>query len=119
MFKKQARKGQCFSTTKKLDELSESDITTIPDIIREGFNFTDGCGFISREYAAELSKRLDRYDLSALQIRLMGAKGMLMVNPDPMSHKIALRESQKKFESKNYNFEICGINKFSQGYLNC
>jgi hypothetical protein len=49
----------------------------------------------------------------------MGAKGMLMVNPDKMQQKVALRKSQIKFEAENYSFEVCGVNKYSQGYFNC
>ena len=44
---------------------------------------------------------------------------MVMVNQNPMDHKIALRKSQIKFESDSYSFEVCGVNSYSQGYLNC
>jgi len=49
--------------------------------------------------------------ISAIQIRLGGAKGILMRSPqtdlDPDDNCVSLRKSQIKFESKDTNLDIC------------
>ena len=52
MLKRYARRGQCFSTTKFILQLDKSEVTyNLPDVKRNGFIFTDGCGYISPELA--------------------------------------------------------------------
>ncbi|UYV69474.1 hypothetical protein LAZ67_6003713 [Cordylochernes scorpioides] len=74
------------------------------DIIRSGYNFSDGIGMISPLLAYELSgsKREDKYKPSAFQIRYPGCKGMLAVNCDLKGNEIRLRRpSMVKFKSNN------------------
>jgi hypothetical protein len=66
IFKRFARKGQCFTTTTQVEELKQSDIVMINDIERNGHNFTDGCGFISKKYAHHLWYELGFNHVSAL-----------------------------------------------------
>ena len=63
--------------------------------------------------------------MSAFQIRIGGAKGILAVNKDKSIFKvngheynILLRKSQVKFPSQNLSLEIVRCATFSQGYLN-
>lgn len=48
ILKKYARRGQCFSTAKFIMELKPNELQSgYPDIKRNGYTFTDGCGHIS------------------------------------------------------------------------
>lgn len=81
ILKKYARRGQCFSTTKFICQLSEENLVfDVPDIIRNGYNFTDGCGMISQELSSLISQQFG-VDSTAFQIRIAGAKGILMLDP--------------------------------------
>jgi len=54
--KRFARKGQCFSTSKFVASLSHENVEmNLPDIKRNGFNFTDGVGYISEELATKIA----------------------------------------------------------------
>jgi RNA-dependent RNA polymerase len=57
-------------------------LANFPDIKRNGYCFTDGVGYISPRLAQLISQ--DHFGLgyvcSAFQIRIGGAKGVLMVN---------------------------------------
>ena len=79
ILKKFARKGQCFSTSKLICELKPDEVTFgVEDIKRNGFCFTDGVGYISSELANAVAKDFRFKKVSAFQIRLAGAKGVLM-----------------------------------------
>jgi len=66
-----------------------------PDIKRDGFNFTDGVGYISMDLIKQIAQKEFRFtELSGLQIRLAGAKGVLMAKQDmPEGIKVILRDS--------------------------
>lgn len=51
----QSRKGMGFSTTKFIDFVPQDKVEMIEDIERNDFNFTDGCGFISKRLAREVN----------------------------------------------------------------
>jgi RNA-dependent RNA polymerase len=54
-----------------------------PDIKRNGYNFTDGAGHISLALAASTSELFGlTHCSSAFQVRIGGAKGVLMIKPD-------------------------------------
>ena len=82
--------------------------------------FSDGCGNISLELCKLLNDRLGLYKCSAYQIRLGGAKGVLMSKPalGESERLVELRESQIKFKSKDYYLEVVRGSTFTQGYLN-
>ena len=81
ILKRYARRGQCFSTTKNVANLTEEQVVQYyPDIERNGFCFSDGCGFIHPDLAAEIAHKYKFTNMSAFQIRLGGAKGVLAVN---------------------------------------
>ena len=94
-----ARRGQCFTTTKYITVLEkDKHIVDIDDIKRERldnldkpefdengvlkkqyYTFTDGCGNISRALCDEINKKFGLSKCSAYQVRLGGAKGVLMM----------------------------------------
>lgn len=52
ILKKQARKGQCFSTSKLVRKMKPGEVTFgLDDIERNGYTFTDGVGYISEQLA--------------------------------------------------------------------
>lgn len=58
----------------------------LPDIERDGFCFSDGCGFIDSICAQKIAQGCYNYqNVSAFQIRIGGAKGVLVakenINP--------------------------------------
>ena len=54
VLKKFARKGQCFSTSKHMCVMKpEEVIFGVEDIVRNGYTFTDGVGYISPALAKE------------------------------------------------------------------
>ena len=56
ILKRYARRGQCFSTAKFVLNLDRNLVeTNLPDIKRNGYCFTDGCGHISQSLAAQIS----------------------------------------------------------------
>jgi hypothetical protein len=77
----------------------------IESIDKDGnkYCFTDGCGEISNDLMIEVSKSLNAFPFipSAIQIRLLGFKGMLVLNPKLDEKTINIRPSMKKFEIKN------------------
>ena len=66
-------------------QLEEADVNqNFPDVQRNGFVFSDGCGFIHPGLAQLIADKLSFTQISAMQIRLGGAKGVLTIpnNPD-------------------------------------
>ena len=112
--KRYARRGQCFSTTKNVMQLTKNEVYIgYPDIERNGFCFSDGCGWIRPDLAMEIAREFDHTNMSAFQIRLGGAKGVLAVNHDPdifhidgVHYKVLLRKSQVKFPSDYLSLDI-------------
>ena len=125
-----SRRGQCFTTTKFITELDPSEICIIEDIKvkktddpedMEGYyNFTDGSGNISLELCKLINERLNLYQCTAYQMRLGGAKGVLVCKPQLGEgvRLIEMRQSQIKFKSNDYFLEAVRGSTFTQGYLN-
>ena len=90
----------------------------LPDIVHNGSTFTDGVGHISEELATFAAKRFNYTKCSAFQIRIAGAKGVLMVKPGLQGCQIALRQSQIKFEADDLTFNVIRCATYGQGYLN-
>ncbi|RVD90064.1 uncharacterized protein DFL_001045 [Arthrobotrys flagrans] len=122
-----ARLGQCFSTTRAMDGFKVKDIT-IPDVERNGFCFTDGCGTISPSAAQLIA---DEFPItrspvpSAFQFRLGGCKGVLVVDPNikktetgEASFQVCIRPSQRKFDADHNSLEIIRYSDFSVATLN-
>ena len=57
LLKRFARKGQCFSTSKFVADLNPEGVEmNCPDIKRNGFNFTDGFGYISEGLSDKIAQ---------------------------------------------------------------
>ncbi|KAK0488744.1 RdRP-domain-containing protein [Armillaria novae-zelandiae] len=102
-----ARWGQMFSTSLPSVEISPDMIRRIPDrTAGSGLNalFTDGCSTISRDLMIVVKDKILRRTEavpSALQFRLGGAKGVLVLDPNLTGTTLTLRPSQIKFDSEN------------------
>ncbi|KAH9895515.1 RNA dependent RNA polymerase-domain-containing protein [Xylariomycetidae sp. FL2044] len=114
---------RCFSTTRAPKGISLGyRLTTIPDIERHGWCFTDGVGKIAGPLAQDIAtklKLLKRDAPSAYQFRLGGSKGLLVVCPDLSWNELQLRPSQMKFmASGSRGIEIIKASRFSVATLN-
>jgi RNA-dependent RNA polymerase len=117
-----ARLGQCFSSTRCAYRIpSDVKVREIDDVERNGYKFTDGIGLISRDIMDEIKILLRKPDepICALQVRLSGCKGMLVILEDPNIKKtILVRKSMIKFYSPDWQIEICAISKYNPAKLN-
>ena len=112
-----ARLGQPLSQSIPTINIPEDQVTVLPDITRNGYEFTDGCGRISLQLAKQIRDDIGlSYIPSAFQFRYAGSKGVVIV--DKRVHGLELRESQVKFQSSHTCFEVLGWSKRSVGRLN-
>ncbi len=84
--------------------------------------FTDGIGKISKDLIDRMALRLGLKDLSIIQIRYLGAKGLLVLDEELPNKTIVLRPSMIKYEcekgsAKKY-LDILDSNKYKAGFLN-
>lgn len=116
-----ARLGQCFSTTRAINGLSQPTLKTVDDIEIGKYSFTDGVGkispFLAQMIAAELGVRSPLAP-SAFQFRLGGCKGILVVSPDAKEKEVHIRKSQEKFTAVYNGLEIIRCSRFSAATLN-
>eukprot|EP01018_Ginkgo_biloba_P010063 Gb_08298 [translate_table: standard] len=117
-----ARMGQCFSSTYCTVEVPLSEVERkLPDIERNGYNFSDGIGKITPDLAMEVARRLQLVDRpSAYQIRFGGYKGVVTTwAAKPRSKfKLSLRPSMLKFESQHNMLEVISWTRFLPCFLN-
>ena len=123
-----ARIGQNFSTTRGLSVQvkitvykENTSILVLPDVVRNGFTFTDGVGkissFLARMIAAEF--KLPTEDAPAVfQFRLGGCKGVLAMDPTLGSHEVHIRRSQYKFAAIHHGLEIIRTSSYASASLN-
>ena len=103
--KKASRIGLLLSTAKPVVSINDTQVDRIADVENDKFNFTDGCGLISPDIAAQITGYPFQYQYeqqvhkfpSVYQIRFKGCKGILMLDTT-LVNKIALRQSMIKFE---------------------
>ncbi|ORY97352.1 RNA dependent RNA polymerase-domain-containing protein [Syncephalastrum racemosum] len=113
------RMGQCFSSTTPVTMLQSNEVTIIDDITQGPYCFTDGVGKISFSLARDISQQLKLdHTPSAYQIRLGGAKGVLMVSSFLSKRQVQLRPSQIKFESSHTMLEVVRPAVFLSATLN-
>lgn len=115
-----ARLGLCFSETQKTLNVPELRIQEISDIERNGFKFSDGIGKISPEYLLESRHILninENEEICAVQIRLGGCKGVLVLAPE-LENCIKIRPSMRKFKSPALELEVCSFAKYKPAFLN-
>ncbi|RGB33663.1 RNA dependent RNA polymerase-domain-containing protein [Rhizophagus diaphanus] len=114
-----ARMGQCFSSTRAIQKLPIDDIKEIPDIVRNGFTFSDGVGNISFSIAKKIAYELDLKTIpSAFQFRMAGYKGVLCQALNVKENQVQVRPSQHKFESHHNVLEVIRGSTFISAYLN-
>ncbi|KAL7997130.1 putative helicase/UvrB, RNA-dependent RNA polymerase, eukaryotic-type, ATP-dependent helicase HrpB [Plasmopara halstedii] len=117
------RLGQAFSSTKETYLINQSVLDNpLDDISNEKYVFTDGCGQIAPVGAEIIVRELQlTYTPSAFQIRLGGAKGVLVVSDlgDDISREnsVVLRRSMCKFTSNHTMIEIVACSGKSEAYL--
>lgn len=84
--------------------------------------FTDGIGKISADLIERISLKLSIKDLSILQIRYKGAKGILVKDFRLGKNSIHLRKSMIKYqcnhEAAQKYLDILDWNKYKSGFLN-
>ena len=104
--KRAARIGLLLSTAGETVKIREDDINRIADVERNGFTFTDGCGYISPVLAKMIVEHLEisekykhqKYPYpSVFQVRLLGCKGVLVLNPF-LVKGVEIRKSMEKFK---------------------
>lgn len=116
-----ARLSQAFSATARTIKVPRENLLRRPDIVMQngGASYTDGLGQISSELMAEVwdryvsihgehrkRKLLRASAPSAIQIRLGGNKGVLLVNPRLEGKKLIVRPSMTKFGSPHHDLEV-------------
>jgi len=75
-----ARVGLLLSSTRHVEFIPDSRWRMESDIVRNGFEFTDGCGRMSTRIAQKFVRKTGRYQHleykvpSVIQIRIMGCK---------------------------------------------
>jgi hypothetical protein len=123
--KQAARIGLLFSSCIFMVTLDNNyKLPDITDIIRNGYNFTDGCGLLSHQLAKHLSKtaniqfRNSEFTPSVFQIRWAGYKGIVVVDKRKDINKkwIQFRTSMKKFDLLANDFNLFGICDYSKPY---
>ncbi|KAH9824517.1 RNA-dependent rna polymerase like protein [Teratosphaeria destructans] len=107
-----ARIGQCFTDTVASVILDEKQISNLPIIERNGRDFSDGCGTISKALLQDVWRVYgSRRSLkpTTLQIRFQGAKGVVSLDSRLTGRQLNLRSNMRKFESAtSWTLEICG-----------
>ncbi|KAI5995827.1 RNA dependent RNA polymerase-domain-containing protein [Pisolithus orientalis] len=102
-----ARMAQAFTATDPSVRLHEFQWSEIPDIEERGIVFTDGIGTISQGLARWVWQTLcenwsdhgeNAVQPTAYQIRFLGYKGMVSVDPNLEGIHMCLRPSMKKFD---------------------
>lgn len=91
------------------------------DFAGNGKAYTDGIGKISCNLIDEIRTKFKEPRLCAIQIRYIGAKGVLAADPELPDGHIILRKSMVKFENDQYNLQkisILDYNKYRVGTLN-
>ncbi|KAI3641046.1 hypothetical protein MIR68_001924 [Amoeboaphelidium protococcarum] len=116
-----ARLGQCFSSTTPVN-IESQKVIEIPDIERNGYNFSDGIGKISPVIAKAIANAMQLIEIpSAFQVRMGGYKGVLAVDPtiSDQDALVQFRPSQKKFiTSHQSSLDIIRTSLYSPAYLN-
>jgi len=123
IFKNTARKGMIFSDTKYSTDVNIFNIIPLEDEKRGEYIITDGMGKISKDLIEHSSKiwginELNLNIISVIQIRFMGCKGVLALDPSLGPNTVHYRESQKKFESDDTALNICSVANFKEGFIN-
>lgn len=108
-----SRMGIPFSTTRELKHNDLRRLMTLDDVKVGKYTFTDGAGLCSQAVAVAAAKVLGikgpgiKAQPSAIQARIGGAKGILVVSDKLEGFRYQLRESMVKFTTARVEF--CAI----------
>jgi RNA-dependent RNA polymerase len=108
-----SRMGIPFSTTRELKHDDLRRLMTLDDVKVGKYTFTDGAGLCSQAVAVAAAKVLGikgpgiKAQPSAIQVRIGGAKGILVVSDKLEGFRYQLRESMVKFTTARVEF--CAI----------
>lgn len=103
--------------------LKENDYFVIDDIKKGRHSFTNGCGYMNMQFAAEV-KQLEnlQYIPSIVKIVYQGFFGIVVARPDLNFVKVEFRNSMKKFSFQNRdlfnNMTSLGVLDYSRPYTN-
>ena len=105
--KRAGKIGMLFSPLKQTHSLDPAQCRFEQDIKRgffRSYTFTDGCGFMSREFSLEVQKTLKLdYHPSTVQVRYRGTEGLLVLKEDLTEIKVQFHESMRKFATLEQN----------------
>ncbi len=94
-------------------QIEIKDKNKVSDIL-----LSDGCGYISYHLANEIRKFLNLdFIPSCYQARFGGNKGVWSLYRTEENF-VVCRDSQKKFNSEFYEFEVCEYSRYRKGHLN-
>ena len=101
------RIGLAFSQTAPIAELKPTQIIAMPEVIRNGYRFSDGCGVMGLGVARKAQQAFNLKRIpGAIQVRLGGVKGMLSLKIDFDHDSVGIRPSQVKFSSTSRILEV-------------
>ncbi|TLD04595.1 RNA-dependent rna polymerase like protein, partial [Venturia nashicola] len=107
-----ARIGQNFTDTNETIDIRPESFRFLPMITRNGYDFSDGVGTISKDLLMKVWKVYGTRRLlkpTALQIRFQGCKGMVSLDTRLAGEQLLLRQNMKKFDTEHtWKLEICG-----------
>lgn len=107
--KRLARLGLALSTSTWVADFADC-VDVVDDICIGGHCFTDGCGEMSQEVADEVRQCLGLPAApSAVQIRLGGAKGVLVLSLRLQGRRVRLRKSMVKFKSDDAGLWVVSV----------
>ncbi len=123
IFKNTSRKGMIFSETKYVTDVDIHNIIPLEDEQRGKYIITDGIGKISRDLIELSAKKWGVNDIklkpiSAIQIRFMGSKGVLAVDPLLENGTVHLRYSQIKYQTNDTSLNVCSVGNYKEAFLN-
>jgi hypothetical protein len=96
-----------FTQTTPIDEIPLHCILAEPELVGNGYQYSDGCGVMGRGIARKVQEVLMLQELpGAIQIRMGGVKGMLSYKHDYPENKIGIRPSMVKFRSNHRMLEV-------------
>jgi len=105
-----ARLGQTFTTTHHSIPLKSDEVSTIAEVSRGGYEFSDGVGTMSQGMLDQIWKSTnvdpDSVKSVVYQIRVGGSKGVLSLDSTLPGKQICLRPSMTKFGADNAELEI-------------
>lgn len=115
--------GNLFVGFDKHLSLKENDYFVIDDIKRGSLNFTQNCGYMNMQFAAEV-KKLEGlpYIPSVVKVVYQGFHGSFVLRKDLNFVKVEFRDSMKKFSFQHRelfsNMTSVGVLDYSRPYIN-